>query len=212
MNRYGVKSLRLVILFLCIMPVITQSNTADHRQLDKQRFAQQRFLDWKQLMTEQQGATTEQKLQQVNAFFNQHVLYLNDIKLWLMKDYWATPKETLRQGAGDCEDYAIAKYMTLKKLGVDNNRLRLTYVKAIRINEAHMVLAYFENRRSVPLILDNLIIDIKPASQRSDLLPVYSFNSEGIWLSSSKGAQKKVKNAGGLSLWQDLLSRINNGQ
>ncbi|HAU06573.1 MAG TPA: hypothetical protein DCS49_02130, partial [Gammaproteobacteria bacterium] len=63
--------MRLFFLLLCIVPLITQSNTAEHRQLEKQRFAQQRFSDWKQLMIEQQGATTEQKLQHVNAFFNQ---------------------------------------------------------------------------------------------------------------------------------------------
>lgn len=102
--------------------------------------------------------------------------------------------------------------MTLKKLGVDENKLRLTYVKAIELNQAHMVLTYFENKRATPLVLDNLITEIKPANQRQDLLPVYSFNGAGLWLSRPGGRQQAVNNGAGLSLWQDLLFRIQQGQ
>ena len=90
--------------------------------------------------------------------------FINDQALWEKKDYWATPIETLSIGGGDCEDYAIAKYFTLKQLGVDESKLRLTYVKAIELNQAHMVLTYFENKRAVPLVLDNLINNIKYSS------------------------------------------------
>ena len=90
--------------------------------------------------------------------------FINDQALWEQKDYWATPIETLSIGGGDCEDYAIAKYFTLKQLGVDESKLRLTYVKAIELNQAHMVLTYFENKRAVPLVLDNLINNIKYSS------------------------------------------------
>jgi predicted transglutaminase-like cysteine proteinase len=150
----------------------------------------------------------KEKLELVNKFFNSNVLFLNDIDLWKKNDYWATPLEMLSIGAGDCEDYSIAKYFTLKELGVDEEKLRITYVKATQIGQAHMVLTYFETKRSVPLVLDNLVIDIKPANQRSDLVPVYSFNGTGLWLAKSRGEGQRVGEASKLSLWNDLEQRM----
>lgn len=177
---------------------------------NQHRFAQQRLTEWEQLMADYRNHSEQEKLEQVNAFFNSNVVFLSDMTLWKKRDYWATPKEMLTIGGGDCEDYAIAKYITLKQLGVDEEKLRLTYVKAIELNQAHMVLTYFEHKRAEPLVLDNLIPEIKPASQRQDLLPVYSFNGSGLWLSRAKGDQR-VKNAAGLSLWQNVLFRMEQG-
>jgi predicted transglutaminase-like cysteine proteinase len=95
-------------------------------------------------------------------------------------------------------------------LGVDESKLRLTYVKAVEIGQAHMVLTYFETKRSIPLVLDNLIIEIKPANQRRDLVPVYSFNGDGLWLAKSRGEGQRVGNASRLSLWEDLNLRMLN--
>ena len=119
-----------------------------------------------------------------------------------------TPIEMLSIGAGDCEDYSIAKYFTLKQLGVDEAKLRLTYVKAVEIGQAHMVLTYFEHRRAVPLVLDNLITEIKPATQRPDLIPVYSFNGTGLWLAKARGEGQRVGDSSRLSLWEDLEKRM----
>jgi predicted transglutaminase-like cysteine proteinase len=174
------------------------------------KFARQRVIDWQALIRENHNLPEQEKLNRVNAFFNANVQFIDDQALWDKKDYWATPIETLSIGGGDCEDYAIAKYFTLKQLGVDENKLRLTYVKAVELNQAHMVLTYFENKRAVPLVLDNLIIEIKYATQRADLIPVYSFNGSGLWLTKPKKNQR-VSDAARLSLWQNLLLRIQNG-
>ena len=131
--------------------------------------------------------------------------------LWSKEDYWATPAEMLAIGAGDCEDYSIAKYFTLKEIGVDEDKLRITYVKAVEIGQAHMVLTYYETNRSVPLVLDNLITEIEPASRRNDLVPVYSFNGAGLWLAKSRGEGQRVGDSSRLSLWQDLEARMRNG-
>ena len=93
-----------------------------------------------------------------------------------MLDYWAAPIEALKSGKGDCEDYAIAKYMTLISMGIGAENLRITYVKATDFGQAHMVLAYYETLNEVPLILDNLNSNILPATKRPDLIPVYGFN------------------------------------
>jgi predicted transglutaminase-like cysteine proteinase len=174
------------------------------------RFARQRVEDWRALIENpaNHALSENEKLELVNQFFNGNVMFMDDIALWKQKDYWATPLEMLSIGAGDCEDYSIAKYFTLKELGVDEEKLRITYVKATEINQAHMVLTYFETKRSVPLVLDNLIIDIKPASQRRDLVPVYSFNGAGLWLAKARGEGQRVGEASRLSLWQDLEKRM----
>lgn len=170
--------------------------------------ARQRFEGWQKMLDEARTLPELEQLTAVNDFFNTNVIFMNDIDLWGKEDYWATPLEMLAIGGGDCEDYSIAKYFSLVELGMDEEKLRITYVKAIEIDQAHMVLTYFENRRAVPLVLDNLIDEIKPATQRSDLVPVYSFNGNGLWLARTRGDGQRVGDASRLSLWEDLRQRM----
>ena len=147
--------------------------------------AQARILDWEALIKSSAALPEPDKLNEVNRFFNRKVRFVDDIQLWRENDYWATPVEMLIKGAGDCEDYSIAKYFTLRRLGIPSEKLRITYVKALNYNQAHMVLTYYASPSAEPLVLDNLINDIRPASQRKDLLPVYAFNAEGLYLPGS---------------------------
>ena len=174
------------------------------------REAPNRLMVWQRLVRDTRPAVEAsnpnagQTLRRANEFFNQ-VPYYNDIKHWGMDDYWATPVEMLGTFGGDCEDYSIAKYLTLKDLGIPIERLRITYVRALNLNESHMVLAYYPQPDADPLILDNLIGDIRPASQRPDLQPVYSFNDDDLWLPS--GLTRKG-GAGNVRLWQGLLQKL----
>ena len=143
-------------------------------------------------------------LRKTNDFYNQ-VPYFSDMEHWGVEDYWATPVELVASLGGDCEDYAIAKYMTLKELGVPIERLRITYVRAINIGETHMVLAYYPTPDADPWILDNLIPDIKHGSARTDLVPVYSFNDDDLWLANGtaqKGGATTVR------LWRDVIDKM----
>jgi len=169
-----------------------------------------RVEQWQKLMQTAKQLPEQQKLKLVNDFFNQKINFVDDIYLWGVNDYWATPMELLFKGAGDCEDYSIAKYFTLIELGVEDSKMRLTYVKALNLNQAHMVLTYFSSPRAVPVVLDNLIPEIKSASKRTDLLPVYSFNGSGLWLAKSRGGGKKVGSSSRLSLWTELKQRMLN--
>ncbi|SDQ23820.1 transglutaminase-like cysteine peptidase [Pseudomonas sp. B21-012] len=168
---------------------------------------QDRIDAWQNLLATQKQGSEAERLKVVNQFFNQQLRYVEDIDLWREVDYWATPVQSLIKGAGDCEDYAIAKYFSLRRLGVPAEKLRITYVKALRQNRAHMVLTYYSSPEAMPLVLDSLIDAIKPASQRPDLLPVYSFNGEGLWLTGA-GGNKKVGDTKRLSRWQDLLKKM----
>ncbi len=148
-----------------------------------------------------------EKLERVNRFFNR-LHFIDDTIHWQQEDYWATPVEFLASNGGDCEDFALAKYFTLRALGVPEERLALTYVKAVRLNRAHMVLTYYPEPGAEPLVLDNLTEAIQPASRRTDLLPVYSFNGAGLWLAKQRGRGKKVGESGRLSRWRQLLNRM----
>jgi predicted transglutaminase-like cysteine proteinase len=171
--------------------------------------AQPRLLVWQRLIRDSRsgqsyGSPIESLMRRVNGFFNQ-VPYVDDMSHWGIADYWATPVEMLGSFGGDCEDYSIAKYLSLKDLGIPLDRLRITYVRATSIGESHMVLAYYPNPESEPLILDNLIGDIRPASQRPDLVPVYSFNDDDMWLPA--GAPRKG-GASQVRIWRDLLEKL----
>lgn len=165
-----------------------------------------RAIAWRALIKNSQHLTEYQKLNAVNEFFNQFV-FISDQKLWGKEDYWATPYEFVGVGAGDCEDFSIAKYQALLELGINDNKLRLVYVKALELNQFHMVVAYYPTPSAVPLILDNLKGDILLATKRNDLLPIYSFNGSKLWLMKQKGQSQVAGNASRLSLWNDLRHR-----
>ncbi len=164
-----------------------------------------RITAWADLITSSESLSERDKLTAVNRFFNRQFRFVDDIRNWQQNDYWATPIEALVKGAGDCEDYSIAKYFTLRRLGVPSDKLRITYVKALKYNQAHMVLTYYATPTADPLVLDNLVSDIRPASQRRDLLPVYAFNAEGLYLPGTAGKKSDTKK---LSRWQDLLRKM----
>lgn len=169
--------------------------------------------DWQKIVNEAKPLSEKDKLKKINDFLNARIEFDDDLSIWNQSDYWATPLETIGQGKGDCEDFAIAKYYSLKEAGIPIAKLRLVYVKA-KLNgpngpylQAHMILAYYATPNGEPLILDNLTAETKLASQRSDLQPVFSFNSEAIWSGVAGNAGKGSGGTGQLSRWQDLLRR-----
>nr|WP_305842960.1 transglutaminase-like cysteine peptidase [Photobacterium leiognathi] len=168
--------------------------------------AGKRATAWRALIHDSKHLSERQKLRVVNNFFNQFV-FVSDQKLWGKEDYWATPYEFVGVGAGDCEDFSIAKYQALRDLGIPDKKLRLIYVKALELNQFHMVVAYYQTPSSVPVILDNLKGEILPATKRKDLLPIYSFNGNKLWLIKKQGQTQIAGDASRLSLWNDLRHR-----
>jgi len=174
-----------------------------------------RLKSWQSMLQEglRPDSSELERLTLVNTFFNKNIRFGTDPEVWEQEDYWATPLETLGRGAGDCEDFVIAKYFSLLALGVPETKLRFVYVRALlqqgqtlRV-EPHMVLAYYKSPGADPLVLDNLASIIASASQRSDLTPVYSFNKEGYFNGVLRTALSKGTR---LSRWEDLLLRATN--
>ncbi len=208
---------KLALAVACAVGVLIGGLTLAQPQLDKtQQLAMERYgqraadhvVAWRKLMDDSRALSEQEKLSAVNTFFNRRMLFENDIVIWRQNDYWATPLEFFGQGAGDCEDFAIAKYMSLLMVGVPAEKIRMIYVRASigGRSEAHMVLGYFETPTAEPLILDNLIGSIRPASSRTDLSPVFSFNGQGLWVAGQ--AASSGDPTARLSRWRDLLERM----
>jgi len=163
------------------------------------------FRQWRSLREGLAAAAEDIKLTGVNDFFNKRVRHMEDNKAWGRADYWATPAETLGAGRGDSGDIAVAKYFTLLSLDIPGDRLRLIYT---RLNDGsrgakdpvHMVLAYYPAAGGDPLVLDDHFNEIKPASQRPELRPVFSFNSQYI------PAQPEASTYN-LTAWQKTVQR-----
>lgn len=176
--------------------------------------AASRLMAWEREVRALRQVPDEEKLGRINRFFNA-LPNVDDAVQWGQRDHWATPVELLVLNGGDCEDFALAKYFSLKAAGVPVEKLRVTYVRAwlrrsARV-EAHMVLAYFPEADGDPLILDNLMDDILPAPRRTDLTPTMSFNAEGLWSArqrSQTGRSARVGEVSGIHHWNDLLARM----
>ena len=164
---------------------------------------EQRVNAWRQLIDRGRDWSDQRQLTAANDFINQNQ-FVDDIIHWNKEDYWATPLQTIVTEGGDCEDFAVAKYFTLTEMGMSADKLRLTYVKALTLDQAHMVVSYYASPNEIPLVLDNLDPVIRPATERDDLLPVYSFNGDGLWLNKQQNAEY-VDDSSRLSLWQQLL-------
>uniref|UniRef100_UPI003458D2A3 transglutaminase-like cysteine peptidase n=1 Tax=uncultured Desulfovibrio sp. TaxID=167968 RepID=UPI003458D2A3 len=116
-------------------------------------------------------------LRYVNAFWNTWP-YKEDIANWHQQDYWAIPAEFLKK-SGDCEDYCIVKYFTLKELGVPPENMRIVVVRDTVRNFAHAVLAVYDNGDA--FILDNLSNAVLSHSRLRQYLPQYSVNEFSRW-------------------------------
>jgi predicted transglutaminase-like cysteine proteinase len=200
----------LVGLVLLSMALVPRAWDADRMNLAAQRLgprAVEGVRALQPLLARMAGLDEAARLPLVNEFFNRRVLFRDDAEVWGQADYWASPLETLNKGAGDCEDYAIAKYFSLVAAGMPVAKLRLVYVRA-QIGgavQAHMVLAYYAQPEAEPLILDSLIGEVRPASRRPDLAPVFSFNSEGLWQGvAGASAGDPVAR---LSRWREVLEK-----
>ncbi|WP_230404560.1 MULTISPECIES: transglutaminase-like cysteine peptidase [Undibacterium] len=219
MNRtftFRMSFLALLLLAFLSLPHSVYSalnNDKLRSSMRQQGGSEQTFNEWLNLMASLGDQSVEVKLQRVNSFFNKKLSYFEDIEIWGQSDYWATPLESMAKGKADCEDFVIAKYFSLRSLNIPDSQLRLVYVKAkiggpnSSIQQAHMVLAYYPNVDGEPVILDNLITDIRPAARRGDLSPVFSFNSQGVFAGVAGNAQMGPGGTSRLSRWQDLLDR-----
>lgn len=169
--------------------------------------APSRSAELQRLMRQLANASTPVKLRGVNRFFNT-LEYRSDWEAWGREDHWTTPAELLATGAGDCEDLAIAKYFTLRRLGIVASSLRITYVRDVRRDQAHMVLVH-RPAGSGAIVLDSRDQRLVRLAQRPDLIPIYGFNEGQVTVSTPGGGERSFPHAGRWRIrqWQAVLQR-----
>ncbi|MBL8837881.1 MAG: transglutaminase-like cysteine peptidase [Alphaproteobacteria bacterium] len=134
--------------------------------------------EWRALITQLRGQDPMRQLQQVNAFMNR-LTYIEDIANYGMVDYWATPLEFLRRD-GDCEDYAIAKYISLRELGFPQSDMRILVLNDLNLRVPHAILIVYLNGRAY--VLDNQIQQVVSTDVIRHYQPIFSINEEAWWL------------------------------
>lgn len=133
--------------------------------------------EWAAFITSLQGLDQRTQLERVNRFFND-LDYIEDQANWGTEDYWETPAEFFTR-AGDCEDYAIAKYMTLRSLGFPIESMRIVVLMDNNLGIGHAILAVYTD--SDVLVLDNQIEQVVSESSIHHYQPVYSLNEQNWW-------------------------------
>lgn len=118
-----------------------------------------------------------EQINAVNSYMNS-VRYIKDSKNWKINDYWETPLEFLERN-GDCEDYAIAKFISLRMLGIPDNAMRIVIVNDQNIRAIHAVLTVYVNGKAY--LLDNQIKQLIAADSVRHYRPIYSINEQGWW-------------------------------
>lgn len=134
--------------------------------------------DWQQMISSMRGRSTRDQLLTVNDFANRF-RYVQDQDNYGRSDYWAIPREFLTLG-GDCEDFAIIKYFSLRQLGIPAESLRIVVVQDANLRIPHAVLAVYT--RDDILILDNQVREIISHRNIAHYVPVFSLNERNWWM------------------------------
>lgn len=161
-----------------VLEKIPKEEVLFHKCDDITQCTEPAIATWRQFIADTKNKDRDAKIVAVNAFVNRWP-YITDQKLWGQSDYWASPKEFMIN-SGDCEDYAILKYVTLKELGFEEDDLRLVVVQDKVRKIAHAVLAVYNGDTDI-IILDSLFNT--PLSHK-DLIqysPYYSVNARSRW-------------------------------
>lgn len=134
--------------------------------------------DWKAHLNGLRHLKTINQLEEVNHYINS-VRYVEDSRNFKKSDHWATPIEFLTRG-GDCEDFAIAKYASLRALGFSADQMRIAIVQDRIKNIPHAILIVYDGGNAY--VLDNQEKTVKRADAVKRYKPLFSLNSSSWWL------------------------------
>jgi len=151
---------------------------------------------WTPILDRARGLPLMQQLQVINASVNRAITFTSDIQQYGVDDYWATARESLTSGRGDCEDYAIAKLQLLQALGVPADDLYLVIVRDLDRQADHAVLAVRAEGRF--WVLDSGA-GVMSAESVRDYRPIMTYSAHHAWLHGFRRAPDvMVASAGGV--------------
>jgi predicted transglutaminase-like cysteine proteinase len=134
--------------------------------------------EWRALVRSLEGLSLRAKILAVNDAINRHPYVPSEVN-WHESNHWETPFEFLRKG-GQCQDYAVTKYLLLRAAGVPAADLRVVVVRDTRLGLDHAVTVAYVGGKA--LLLDNLRRAVVSAASVHDYQPYYSINEQGWWL------------------------------
>lgn len=175
----------------------------------KNLISNNRIIDYKKNLLNFKTLNKKKQLNKVNFYLNKLLPQYDDV-IQNKENNWATPKEFLTIGYGDCEDYAIIKYYSLIKLGFDENKLFITLVKEKFRGGNHMVLTYFKTKNRPPLVLDNLSFKILDLTTREDLEAKLFINSSGVYKINKDFKLQKI--AERYKEFEELQTKVKNNR
>jgi predicted transglutaminase-like cysteine proteinase len=135
------------------------------------------YLEWQAELERLRDRDPKSQMKEINKFMNGH-RYIVDPVNWGVLDYWASPGEFFRR-QGDCEDYAIAKYLSLKILELPADEMRIVILNDLNLRVAHAILAIYID--SEVMVLDNQLSIMIEARRIRHYQPIYSVNETGWW-------------------------------
>lgn len=135
------------------------------------------YKKWKELIDGLKGKPKRFQLERINTYMNLY-RYIVDPINWGVKDYWEIPKEFFGR-FGDCEDYAIVKYFSLRALGWKADDMKIVVLQDMNLRIAHAILAVKYDKKEV--VLDNQIGLVIDAKRIRHYRPIYSVNEQGWW-------------------------------
>ncbi len=151
---------------------------APEGQCDARTFNRCHLREWLSFLQSISQLGVDEQIRKVNGYANKKE-YILDIENYGMSDYWATPKQFLNNN-GDCEDYAIIKMMSFKRLGFDVNKMRVVVVQDTNQKIVHAVMSI--DMHGDILILDNQIEEVISHRDIFHYVPVYSVNENSWWM------------------------------
>lgn len=150
----------------------------DHCRAERERCPSRAALQFLMVIDEARVQAGRVRLGYVNRAINLAVRPLNDFANYGVPEIWKAPLATLANGAGDCTDYAIAKYYALGDAGVPANDRRMVVVSIKSLGQEHAVLAVRDGRQW--LILDNRSMAIVDAVDATQYDPLLEFDYRGV--------------------------------
>ena len=150
---------------------------AGKKKCKSKKFNKCHYDDWQKFLDKIKDKDRKTQVVEVNRLMNK-AKYITDKTNWGKKDYWASPGQFMAR-FGDCEDYAITKYLSLRRLGFKNSELRVVAVKDLNLKVGHAILVVFLDGET--WLLDNQIKKIIKTKKVKHYQPVFSINTTHWW-------------------------------
>lgn len=199
------KKIRIFIV-ACILSTAVSCKTTETHVLSVKE-ATNRTI---KLLSTAQNKTAWQQVQLINDWVNNSIKQSDDVAIWGKRDFWASPLEVIAKAAGDCEDYAVTKYLLLREIGIPSEQLFLSHVDYEYQNAPHMVLIYFNHSDHGYYVLDNIITHVKPSQIRRDLTYKFSFNESTVFAGSPPELTPiRGSHPSQISNWMQVISKWN---